>query len=575
MLNPFASPWYHAAMLVSLLAFVPATHADEPTPAITTIVNSDNIDADELIGLIKSLGALEGKSNPAISTLIRLLFDDRHEVRIQTIRALQKSGKLAVGAAAPILSRMWQVDSSLQVRQAAADVLLSFDMRGHFVNGLNPQASRSAEQQRIASRVRREEELNRGRLAGQLIGQFPLSDDDNEFVEFDLVIFPLPLPAPEMPYPLDPLPVTRPLSRQDVANLMAMVNGDVGRLRRSAMRVLHDRAGPRSIPEYVKLTLHAKSRVRGFARNMLWDSGEDGELTAMLAYAIQYRLGNLHIAELVDRIGPQHQLAKQLLVRLYHPRWVESRGKTHDMRATRIHLAVLRAIGRLQLDDDATLHFLVQCRRTESDAIRTEARRVVLSGHLGNRLFHQIMIDRLKDAKQRALSVRVEKSGPTLWSDSRAKPIVRTILVNEHDERVRAFVLTELTMIRPRPIYVAAILQEHWETDKSAWVRRRAISAAADLESEGRTLIRPLAKVATEPGNVQLRLTAVRSLRRIVGEKATVSKSLERLQNSLEIRWQTRNLERLIADAERLRQETNDKRKRDLLRTLRRLDRQP
>jgi hypothetical protein len=341
------------------------------------------------------------------------------------------------------------------------------------------------------------------------------------------------------------------------------------------MRILHDRAGPRSIPEIVNLTLHAKSRVRGFARNMLWDSGEDGELTAMLAYAIQYRLGNLHIAELVDRIGPQHQLAKQLLVRLYNPRWAEPRGEVSDLRAARIHLAVLRAINRLHLHDDATLHFLVQCRRAESDAIRVEARRVVLSANLGNRLFHRIMIDRLKDAKHRALSVRVEKRGPNVWSNSQAKPIVRTILVNEHDERVRAFVLTELTMIRPRPKYVAAILQELWETDKSLLVRRRAIAAAADLASEGRTLIKPLAKVATEPGNVLLRLTAVRSLRRIVGEKAAVSKSLERLQNSLELSRQTRNLERLIADAERLRQETNDKRKRDLLRTLRRLGSQP
>ena len=184
-------------------------------------------------------------------------------------------------------------------------------------------------------------------------------------------------------------------------------------------------------------------------------------------------------------------------------------------------------------------------------------------------------VDRLRSLKQGVLLARFEKRREQFWSRPQAVNIVRQILAAEPDEQQRAFLLKELTALRPRPEYVAAILRERWETDKSLFVRRHAIEAAAELETSGRSLIQPLTKIATGAGDLQLRLSAVRSLRRIVGEKATASRTLQQLQHSLEIRLQIENLEHLIADAERLKREINDKRKRDLLRKLRSLQTRP
>ena len=118
---------------------------------------------------------------------------------------------------------------------------------------------------------------------------------------------------------------------------------------------------------------------------MLWDSGEDGELAATLAYAITYRLGNLHIAELVDRIEPQHPLARQLLARLYHHRWTESKVDNPKSPDAHIRLAVLTAVARLQLQDETTLQFLIDCRKSESDVVRQAAFGQILARRFGNR----------------------------------------------------------------------------------------------------------------------------------------------------------------------------------------------
>ena len=175
-----ASSSFHAAALISLLAFASPAVAADPPLAITNIANAGNIDAEELVGVIKSLGALEGKSNAAISTLIRFLFDERPEVRLEAIKALRKSGLLALGAAAPILSRMAQIDPDVSVKHAAAETLRLFDMEAHLVNGLNPQRLDVARQRLIKERMRQLRDLELRKNLDLRYSYPPLSDYEYE-----------------------------------------------------------------------------------------------------------------------------------------------------------------------------------------------------------------------------------------------------------------------------------------------------------------------------------------------------------------------------------------------------------